>query len=66
LLFFQYCFRQKGKAQEKEKKDSFMDYGLKKYGKNFIDDVKALGNIVYMFLPFPIFWALFDQQVCIG
>jgi solute carrier family 15 oligopeptide transporter 1 len=57
-----YCFRQKGKAQEKEKKDSFMDYGLKKYGKNFIDDVKALGNIVYMFLPFPIFWALFDQQ----
>ena len=40
-----------------------MDYGADKYGKEFIDDVKALGNVTYMFLPFPIFWALFDQQV---
>lgn len=45
------------------KKDSFLDYGEKEYGKSFVDDVKALGSIVYMFLPFPIFWALFDQQV---
>ncbi len=43
-----------------------MDFGEQKYGKNFIDDVKALGNVIYMFLPFPIFWALFDQQVYIS
>ena len=40
-----------------------MDRGIEKYGKNFIDDVRALGGVVYMFLPFPVFWALFDQQV---
>ena len=51
------------KRRKSEKKDSWMDYGADKYGKEFIDDVKALGNVTYMFLPFPIFWALFDQQV---
>ena len=39
-----------------------MDYGLPKYGKPFVEDVKAVLNVAYMFLPFPIFWALFDQQ----
>ena len=39
-----------------------MDYGIPKYGKPFVEDVKAVLNVAYMFLPFPIFWALFDQQ----
>ena len=50
----------------KEKMASYLDHGVKKYGQSFIDDVKALGNVVYMFLPFPIFWALFDQQVYVS
>ena len=25
-------------------------------------DVKAVYNVAFMMLPFPIFWALFDQQ----
>ena len=41
-----------------------MDYGIPKYGKPFVEDVKAVLNVAYMFLPFPIFWALFDQQGC--
>ena len=39
-----------------------MDYGVPKYGKKFVEDVKAVLNVAYMFLPFPLFWALFDQQ----
>ena len=39
-----------------------MDYGIPKYGTPFVEDVKAVLNVAYMFLPFPIFWALFDQQ----
>ena len=39
-----------------------MVYGIPKYGKPFVEDVKAVLNVAYMFLPFPIFWALFDQQ----
>ena len=60
-FFFQFSFKQSRKS--KQKKPSFLDHGEKKYGRYFIEDVKALGNVVYMFLPFPIFWALFDQQV---
>ena len=39
-----------------------LDYGADKYGKSFIKDVRAVNSVLYMFLPFPIFWALFDQQ----
>lgn len=27
-----------------------------------MSDVKALGGVALVFVPFPIFWALFDQQ----
>ncbi|KJH43629.1 hypothetical protein DICVIV_10347 [Dictyocaulus viviparus] len=30
--------------------------------KNFIDDVKSLFRLLIMFLPVPMFWALYDQQ----
>ena len=40
-----------------------LDYAEKKYGRGFVSDVKALKNVTYIFLPLPIFWALFDQQV---
>ena len=40
-----------------------LDYAETRYGKDFVSDVKSLKNVSYMFLPFPIFWALFDQQV---
>jgi hypothetical protein len=46
-----------------EKKESILDYAEPRYGKSFVDDVKALKSVTYMFLPFPVFWALFDQQV---
>uniref|UniRef100_A0A7E4ZUA9 Oligopeptide transporter 1 n=1 Tax=Panagrellus redivivus TaxID=6233 RepID=A0A7E4ZUA9_PANRE len=29
---------------------------------NFVDDVKSLLRVLIMFLPVPIFWALYDQQ----
>ena len=39
-----------------------LDYGADKFGKSFVEDVRAVLNVLYMFIPFPIFWALFDQQ----
>ncbi|CAB4056731.1 SLC15A1 [Lepeophtheirus salmonis] len=43
---------------------SFLWYylGEDKYDPSFIDDVKSLFNVCVIFLPFPIFWAIFDQQ----
>lgn len=33
-----------------------------KYGDGFVSDVKDVLKVLVMFLPLPIFWALFDQQ----
>ena len=33
------------------------------YQVKFVDDVKATLRVLFMFLPLPLFWALFDQQV---
>jgi solute carrier family 15 oligopeptide transporter 1 len=32
------------------------------YDASTVADVKQLMSVLYMFLPIPIFWALFDQQ----
>ncbi len=33
------------------------------YGKQFIVDTRAVLKVLVIFLPFPLFWALFDQTV---
>jgi solute carrier family 15 oligopeptide transporter 1 len=45
------------------KKPHWLDYAQDKYDEQFINDVKAFSRVVLMFVPLPIFWALFDQQV---
>jgi len=40
----------------------WLDRGNEKFGEKFVADVKAVYNVSFMMLPFPIFWALFDQQ----
>ena len=57
------AFKERKKRKKSEKLDSMLDYSEKKYGKGFVSDVKALKNVCYIFLPLPIFWALFDQRV---
>ena len=63
MFSVQHAFKERSKRRKTEKKESILDYAEKKYGRTFIADVKALKSVTYMFLPFPIFWALFDQQV---
>jgi len=53
---------EKSKRGKKEKLPETLDYAENRFGKNFVADVKALKNVCYMFIPFPLFWALFDQQ----
>ena len=59
----QHAFTQWKQRKDKEKLESVVDYAESKYGRGFVSDVKALKAVTYMFLPLPIFWALFDQQV---
>jgi hypothetical protein len=46
-----------------EKHESYLDYAKNAYGDAFVEDVKALQGVIYVFLPVPVFWSLFDQQV---
>lgn len=41
---------------------SLLDYSIDKYGEELVNDTKALFNILVLFLPLSVFWALFDQQ----
>ncbi|KAK3771207.1 hypothetical protein RRG08_053353 [Elysia crispata] len=40
----------------------WLDYATDKFEEGFVSDVKALLNVLWLFLPLPLFWALFDQQ----
>jgi len=50
----------KGKS---EKRDHWLDFADDKYDKQFIDDVKRVLSVGFVFIPLPVFWALYDQQV---
>ncbi|BFG02290.1 peptide transporter family 1 [Drosophila madeirensis] len=41
---------------------SFLDYARPTVGAKMVHETKSLGKILILYLPFPIFWALFDQQ----
>ncbi|GAB6029276.1 hypothetical protein CHUAL_005041 [Chamberlinius hualienensis] len=43
-------------------RDNWLDYADDKYDGQFISDVRATLRVMYLFIPLPFFWALFDQQ----
>nr|XP_042898647.1 solute carrier family 15 member 1-like [Parasteatoda tepidariorum] len=51
----------KWESTDKEKKAHWLDYAEDKYEKSLISDIKILLHILVLFIPLPIFWALFDQ-----
>lgn len=55
-------FKEWRNRRKNEKLGSMLDYARSKYGDSFVDDVKALQGVIYVFLPVPVFWSLFDQQ----
>lgn len=41
----------------------WLDPAAKTYGQGFIGDLKMVFRVLVIFLPMPVYWALFDQQV---
>lgn len=50
------------KCRSTEKKDHWLHYAEEEYGPNLVADIKATLHVLVLYLPLPIFWALFDQQ----
>ncbi|XP_056636577.1 peptide transporter family 1-like isoform X3 [Diorhabda sublineata] len=44
------------------KKDHWLDYAEEQYGKKLVSDIKSALHVMVLYLPLPIFWALYDQQ----
>jgi dipeptide/tripeptide permease len=40
-----------------------LDYADDKYSKEEISGIKSTLKVLLIFVPVPVFWALFDQQV---
>lgn len=51
------------KFKSDEKKAHWLDHAEAKYGKKLVEDTKSALRVLVLFLPLPMFWALFDQQV---
>ncbi|KAG8183173.1 hypothetical protein JTE90_013692 [Oedothorax gibbosus] len=55
-----HALSRKTKSKDK-KREHWLDYADDKYDKTLITDIKTLLHVLTIFLPLPVFWALFDQ-----
>ncbi|XP_023243608.1 peptide transporter family 1-like isoform X2 [Centruroides sculpturatus] len=53
--------KSKSKKSE-ETKNHWLDYADDRFDAKLISDVKGLLSVLFLYLPLPLFWALFDQQ----
>uniref|UniRef100_A0A3Q3NCN9 Solute carrier family 15 member 1b n=1 Tax=Mastacembelus armatus TaxID=205130 RepID=A0A3Q3NCN9_9TELE len=54
--------RFKHRAPQYPKRDHWMDWAEEKYDKLLIAQVKMVLKVLFLYIPLPMFWALFDQQ----
>jgi len=60
------CIKSAIVNKKKEKKvkarDHWLDYAEETHGQQLVSDVKILLKVLVLYIPLPLFWALFDQQ----
>ncbi|KAK9878000.1 hypothetical protein WA026_020213 [Henosepilachna vigintioctopunctata] len=49
-------------VRDTKRYDHWLDYAQDKYSRKLIDDMKIVFSVLFLFLPVPLFWSLFDQQ----
>ena len=62
-IYFQTALYRKFKFNNNEPKEHWLDYAKPKYENQLVEDTKILVRVLVLFIPIPIFWTLFDQQV---
>nr|XP_022904377.1 peptide transporter family 1-like [Onthophagus taurus] len=50
------------KRKSSGSKEHWLDYAEAKHGTKLVNDVKDLLKVLFLYLPLPVFWALFEQQ----
>ncbi|XP_062853753.1 solute carrier family 15 member 1b [Trichomycterus rosablanca] len=54
--------RFKHRSSHYPKREHWMDWAEEKYDKLLIAQVKMVVKVLFLYIPLPMFWALFDQQ----
>ncbi|XP_061760728.1 solute carrier family 15 member 1b [Nerophis ophidion] len=61
-IWFAVANRFRHRGSEYPKKEHWMDWADEKYDKLLIAQVKMVVKVLFLYIPLPMFWALFDQQ----
>ncbi|XP_058247557.1 solute carrier family 15 member 2 [Hemibagrus wyckioides] len=51
-----------GSSKKSPKRDHWLDWAEEKYSKSLIQEIKMVLRVLLLYIPLPMFWALFDQQ----
>ncbi|XP_039186068.1 solute carrier family 15 member 2 isoform X1 [Crotalus tigris] len=54
--------RIRNRSPEIPKRQHWLDWASEKYSNQLITEVKMVTRVLFLFVPLPMFWALFDQQ----
>ncbi|CAL1288224.1 unnamed protein product [Larinioides sclopetarius] len=57
-----YALAQKFKNKEKEKRDHWLEYADDKFDRKLIFDIKSFLQVMWIYIPLPIYWLLYEQQ----
>ncbi|XP_054828987.1 solute carrier family 15 member 2 [Eublepharis macularius] len=61
-IWFALTNRIKNRSQQIPKREHWLDWASEKYSNQLITEVKMVTRVLFLFIPLPMFWALFDQQ----
>ncbi|XP_068920258.1 solute carrier family 15 member 1 [Petaurus breviceps papuanus] len=54
--------RFKHRSKEFPKREHWLDWAKEKYDERLIAQIKMVARVMFLYIPLPMFWALFDQQ----
>ncbi|XP_054829564.1 solute carrier family 15 member 1 [Eublepharis macularius] len=50
------------RSKDYPKREHWLDWAREKYAKRLITEIKMVLRVLFLYIPLPMFWALFDQQ----
>ena len=59
----QHAVRRKWSSRDDEQHEHWLDFASDAFEAQLIQDIKQVLRVLVLYLPIPIFWALYDQQV---
>ncbi|XP_063070274.1 solute carrier family 15 member 2 isoform X2 [Engraulis encrasicolus] len=58
-----FAIRNRSRSKKNDaKRDHWLDWAEEKYPKRLIAEIKMVLRVLVLYIPLPMFWALFDQQ----